>query len=951
MFSKPSHRGAFTLVLLLLALAVYSTLPRAAEANPACGSTLATSTVLTADLNCASGFAGIVLTLAADDITLDGGGFSINAPDAGTGIYVPGRSGVTVTNVSVNSAVGVNVTGGGANEITGVETSWDGASPGGYGFYLASTSNNTTTNSTSTNRVYGVYITGDSDGSTVAGNRITGGSYGVFLTGDTDGNSIEANDLSGNTNAIYATSSTGQGNSYVDNDLSSSGGWSIRIGYDLDFTVSGNDMTGSAYGIGLENMDGVSLSGADVDLSGIGAGYGVYLANVTNSTVSDITTGAAVGVFVAGGGGNEISGVEASWDGATAGGTGFLFSSSSNNTTTNSTSTNRVYGLFITGDSDGNAVAGNRVAGSTYGVYLTGATDGNRIEGNDLSDNLHPIRAWESTGQGNAYIDNDLSDSTGWSILIANDVDFMVSGNDMTGSVYGIGLRDLDGVSLSGADVDLSGIGAGFGVYLLNVTNSTVSGITSGAATGVYVTGGGGNEIVNVDASWGGATAGGYGVRLSNTSNNTTTNSTSTNHVYGLYMDGDSDGNTFMGNRVTATTYGVYMAGSTDGNTIEGNDLSGNVHAIYAWTSTGQGNTYIDNDLSGSSGWSLYLGHDVDFTVSGNDLTGSEYGIALGNMDGVSLSDANVDLSSIGIGYGVYLVEVTNSTVSGITTSAATGVYVAGGSGNEIVNVEASWGGAAASGYGIRLANTSNNTTTNSTTTNRSYGVYISGASPGNSVTCSSVAGNIYGVFFTATLGSTTTLIGLNRIEGNSTYGVYNAVAGVLNAETNYWGKSDGAQGPGLSGSGDWVTVNVDALPFVADTQDLAVPCGDNTPPIADAGSGQTVEWTAGVTVIGLDGSGSSDPEDDPLTFEWSIVGAPAGSSATLDDAGTSSPSLNADALGTYTIELSVDDGNGESDTDTVAIDVEDTTAPQVSAALVPVDPKNKKGLFRVEFA
>ena len=57
--------------------------------------------------------------------------------------------------------------------------------------------------------------------------------------------------------------------------------------------------------------------------------------------------------------------------------------------------------------------------------------------------------------------------------------------------------------------------------------------------------------------------------------------------------------------------------------------------------------------------------------------------------------------------------------------------------------------------------------------------------------------------------------------------------------------------------------------------------CAQATPPTAQAGPSQTVN--AG-EVVTLDGSGSSDAENDPLTFAWAFASQPAGSSATLSD-------------------------------------------------------------------
>ena len=113
--------------------------------------------------------------------------------------------------------------------------------------------------------------------------------------------------------------------------------------------------------------------------------------------------------------------------------------------------------------------------------------------------------------------------------------------------------------------------------------------------------------------------------------------------------------------------------------------------------------------------------------------------------------------------------------------------------------------------------------------------------------------------------------------------------------------------------------VAFDGLAADGEVEDYEVEVVGNKPPVADANGPYVAN--EGDTIV-LDGSGSSDPDGDSLSFEWQFDGASffnVVASITKDD----------DFAGTAT--LIVDDGNGGTDSDTASVTFLNV-APSVSA-------------------
>ena len=123
------------------------------------------------------------------------------------------------------------------------------------------------------------------------------------------------------------------------------------------------------------------------------------------------------------------------------------------------------------------------------------------------------------------------------------------------------------------------------------------------------------------------------------------------------------------------------------------------------------------------------------------------------------------------------------------------------------------------------------------------------------------------------------------------------------------------------------VSVNPDPLVVGPATFTFGV-VPDNAPPTAYAGLDQTVAaGTNGEAQVQLDGTGSSDPDADPLSYSWSgPFGEVAGATPTVTL-----------SLGMHEVTLTISDGQ-ESSQDTVTITVVDETAPEIHAVAVSPD-------------
>jgi hypothetical protein len=104
-----------------------------------------------------------------------------------------------------------------------------------------------------------------------------------------------------------------------------------------------------------------------------------------------------------------------------------------------------------------------------------------------------------------------------------------------------------------------------------------------------------------------------------------------------------------------------------------------------------------------------------------------------------------------------------------------------------------------------------------------------------------------------------------------------------------------------------------------------------NHPPVSDAGGPYDVVWGGPTTSFDLNGTGSSDPNGDPLTYSWGTDC----SAGNFNNAASASPRLWVDTSqgcsAQCSVSLTVTDDLGLSDNDSAQVTIADQTAPDLS--------------------
>ncbi len=110
---------------------------------------------------------------------------------------------------------------------------------------------------------------------------------------------------------------------------------------------------------------------------------------------------------------------------------------------------------------------------------------------------------------------------------------------------------------------------------------------------------------------------------------------------------------------------------------------------------------------------------------------------------------------------------------------------------------------------------------------------------------------------------------------------------------------------------GDYALQLIVSDPWAQSLPDTIMVSFENIKPVADAGTSQTIVLG---NMASLDGSGSYDANGDYLTYNWKLSSIPFGSQGQITDVSAKTTSFFPDLPGTYTVQLTVNDGHEDSD-------------------------------------
>lgn len=330
------------------------------------------------------------IQINSNNLTLDGNGYIITGSNTGNGIYMNGRTGVIVKNLTVRSfSYGIHLHNSSGNIIQSNLVEQIAA----QGIYLNLSSNNTLNGNTANNNHTGIHLNSNSNGNNLTSNNVKQnlfngiliqGSSGNSLTGNASSNNGQAATLLSSAYGLYLLDSTGSilrnnemNNNYLDLRVFSWTGTNYNHDIDTSNLANGKPI------YYLKDATGLTLDASTNAAT-------IYLIRCTNITVRDLSFDKQfAGIVMRDSQNCLVENVEVSNSYI-----GSYQMYSGNTTYINNKMSDGYFGILVTPaiDTTTNILLNNIISNNIDGISLNGRD--NNIEGNTIKDNTRGLYLW-----------------------------------------------------------------------------------------------------------------------------------------------------------------------------------------------------------------------------------------------------------------------------------------------------------------------------------------------------------------------------------------------------------------------------------------------------------------------------------------------------------------------------------------------------------------------------
>jgi parallel beta-helix repeat protein len=324
------------------------------------------------------------IQIDSNGVTLDGNGHTITGNGGGgtVGVFLSGRSGVTIKNINIkNNYVGINLVSSNNNILSGNNAT----SNSNSGIALSSSSNNIlSNNNASSNNCYGIQLP-NSNNNILSSNNFSNERIGIYMSGS-NYNTLNSNDASNNMAYGYASIYliVSSDNTLSNNNASNNSGGGIYLSSSSNNTLSGNNASNNDFGIYLSTSNDNMLSGNTAN-SNKGVGISLpYSSNKNTLSNNNANSNNGDGIYLIASN-NMLSNNNANSNNNY----GIHLYAGSNNmlNNNNANSNNLYYGIYLH-QTNNNTLSGNNASKNNYGIYLFNSRD-NTLKGNNASSNYN----------------------------------------------------------------------------------------------------------------------------------------------------------------------------------------------------------------------------------------------------------------------------------------------------------------------------------------------------------------------------------------------------------------------------------------------------------------------------------------------------------------------------------------------------------------------------------